>query len=318
MTRYILKRVLSGILTVLVILTVVFFLMRLLPTENYFTEDQLKKLSVEERDIILKAAGLKDPILVQLKNYYIKLFTADFGTSRRIMAGVPVMKLIGNRVGISVKLGLISLALSILTGVSIGILQTVFKDKLMDRLGIAYTIFIDAVPTVVAFSLILLIGTKVFGLPTMYSSRTHPVTSLIMPVICMSLPSTAGYALWTRRYMVDELNKDYIKLAKMKGLTNRRIMLRHVLKNALVPLVQYLPTSLLFTIGGAMLTETFFSIPGMGSLFTNAISKYDLDVVQTLMFIYSVLSVGGILLGDLLMAAVDPRIRLDNAEGGTR
>jgi len=318
MTKYIIKRILSGILTVLVILTVVFFLMRLLPTDSYFTEDQLKKLSVEEKDVILKAAGLKDPILVQLKNYYVKLFTGDFGISRRIMAGVPVMKLIGNRIGISVKLGLISLLLSIAAGVTLGIFQTIYKDKPGDRLGIAYTIFIDAVPTVVAFSLILVVGTKVFGLPTMYSSRNHPVTSLIMPVICMSLPSTAGYALWTRRYMVDELNKDYIKLAKMKGLSNRTIMLKHVMKNALVPLVQYLPTSLLFTIGGAMLTETFFSIPGMGSLFTNAITKYDLDVVQTLLFIYSVLSVGGILLGDLLMAVVDPRIKLGDSEGGTR
>lgn len=318
MGKYLLKKLLLGILTVFVILTVVFLLMRLLPTDCYFTDDQLQKLSEADKDVILQAAGLKDPVLVQLKNYYVNLFTGNFGISRRIMAGVPVMELIGSRVGISVKIGLISLAISIVLGVAIGTVQTLNKDKFGDYAGTAYTVFINAVPTVVSFSLILVIGTMVFNLPTTYSGRVHPVTSLIMPVLCTALPSISGYALWTRRYMVDELNKDYIRLARMKGLSNGQIVIRHVLRNAMVPMVQYLPTSILFTIGGSMLVDSFFSVPGMGSLFVQAISKYDLDVVQTLMLIYSSVSVFGIVLGDLLMALVDPRIKLNKDNVRTR
>ena len=317
MGKYLIKKILLGILTVFVIITIVFILLRMLPTDYYFTADQLTKLSKTAREELLVAAGLRNPLIVQLKDYYVRLFSGNFGKSRRILAGVPVMQLIGSRVAISFRLGIISLIISVVLGVILGTIQTIYKDKLGDYLGTAYTIFIDAVPTVVAFSLILLIGTKVFHLPSSYSSRVHPVSSLIMPVLCLALPNIAGYALWTRRYMVDELNKDYIKLAKMKGLSTKDIMLKHVMRNALVPLVQYLPVSLLFTIGGSMLVETFFSIPGMGSLFTTAIQQYDLDVVQTLMLIYSVMSIGGILLGDILMSLVDPRIKLGNA-GGTR
>jgi len=318
MKKYLLKRILSGLLTVLVIITAVFFLMRLLPEDKFFTDDQLKKLSVEDRELILEAAGLRDPILVQLKDYYKRLLTGDFGVSRRIQVGLSVTDLIRSRVGISLRMGIISLLISIVLGIALGTMQTIFKNRFGDHLGTAFTIFIDAVPTVVTFSLILVFGSAVLGLPSIYSQRAHPFTSMIMPVLCMSLPSIAGYAMWSRRYMVDELNKDYIRLARMKGLSERQIMIRHVMKNALVPLVQYLPTSLLFTIGGSMLVESFFSIPGMGSMFTNAISQYDLDVVQTLMLLYSLMSVGGILLGDLLMALVDPRIRLADGEGGTR
>ncbi len=318
MGKYIAKKILWGLLTVFVVLTVVFILIRRLPTDYFFTTDQLTKLSESEKDLILETAGLKDPILTQLKDYYGRLFRGDFGISRRIQVGVPVAEIIAGRIGISFKLGLISLLLAVFLGVLMGIMQTLYKDKLGDHLGTAYTIFIDAVPTVVAFSLIMVLGTKVFHLPTIYSRRVHPVSSLIMPVLCMALPSIAGYALWTRRYMVDELNKDYIKLCKMKGMSNFHILFRHVLRNAVVPLVQYLPTSLLFTIGGSMLVESFFSIPGMGSLFTSAIQQYDLDVVQTLMLIFSGMSVGGILLGDLLMAAVDPRIKLSSGKEATR
>ena len=93
---------------------------------------------------------------------------------------------------------------------------------------------------------------------------------MILPVACLSLSSIAGYALWTRRYMVDELNKDYIKLARVKGLSSKRIMVTHVLRNAFVPLAQYIPYSILLTVGGSLLVERFFSVPAMGSLLTQS------------------------------------------------
>ena len=110
--------------------------------------------------------------------------------------------------------------------------------------------------------------------------------------------------------MVDELNKDYIKLARVKGTSSSGIMIKHVFKNAFVPLAQYVPASFLYTIGGSLLVERFFSVPGMGPLLTDAIVRYDVNVVQTLGTL-------GVFLGDILMMLLDPRIKL-TGKGGTR
>ena len=110
--------------------------------------------------------------------------------------------------------------------------------------------------------------------------------------------------------MVDELNKDYIKLARIKGMGYREIMVKHVLKNAFVPLVAYIPASILLTIGGSLLVERFYSIPGMGPLLTDAIGLYDTNIVQTLVMVYASLGILGVFLGDVMMMLFDPRIKL--------
>lgn len=142
--------------------------------------------------------------------------------------------------------------------------------------------------------------------------------SYVLPMLCVALGPTANYAMWIRRYMVDELNKDYIKLARAKGMKNNDIMVRHVLRNAFIPLAQYLPSSILYTISGSIYVEALFSIPGTGGLLINAIQKQDNPLVQALVLMYAVCGIGGLLLGDLAMAVCDPRIRLDKTKGGSR
>ena len=318
MAKYTARRLIQGLITVLIIATIVFLLMRLLPTDYYFTEDQLMKLTEEQKNEQLRTAGLLDPIWKQLINFYNDLIHLDFGTSRRIQSGVAVTTVIGTKFKISMKLGLIALGISLVLGVILGILQTLFKDKLMDHIGTVYTVLVNAVPSLVLYSLVLVIGSRVFNLPSTYSTRVNTGLSSVMPIVCMSLSSIAGYALWTRRYMVDEINKDYIKLARVKGLSQGQIMVKHVLRNAFVPLAQYLPASFLLTIGGSLLAERFFSVPGMGPLLTDAISRYDLNVVQTLVILYAALGVLGVFLGDVLMMIIYPRIKLTGSGGSTR
>ena len=214
------------------------------------------------------------------------------------------------------RLGLIGLAISMVLGISMGILQTRHKDGIIDGIGTAYTVFVNAVPAIVRYSLILFLGSRFLHLPSMYSIR-KPVLSAILPVACLTLTSLARYALWVRRYMVDELNKDYIKLARIKGMSNKQIMRKHVLKNAMVPMVQYIPASVLLTVGGSLLVERFFAIPGMGPLMTDAIGRYDVNVVQTCILLYAFLGIMGVFLGDVLMSIIDPRIRL-TGKGSTR
>ena len=316
MLKYTIKRLLQSLITVLIIVTIVFLLLRMLPTDYYFTEEQLMKFTEEQKQEQLLAAGLLDPIPEQLMDFYNNVIHLDFGESRRIQNGVAVTKVIGDKFAISMQLGLIAIAISVVIGVPLGILQTSFKDRVPDHIVTVYTIFVNAVPSLVTYSLILIFGSRVLGLPSMYSTR-NPGPSSILPIVCLSLGSIAWYALWVRRYMIDELNKDYIKLARVKGLSSRSIMVKHVLRNAFVPIAQYLPQSMLLTIGGSLLVERFFSVPGMGPLLTDSIQRYDTNVVQTLVMLYASLSILGVFLGDVLMMIIDPRITLAN-KGGTR
>lgn len=316
MLKYTIKRLVESLITVLIIVTIVFLLLRMLPTDYYFTEEQLMKFTEEQKQEQLLAAGLLDPIPEQLMDFYNNVIHLDFGESRRIQNGVAVTKVIGDKFAISMQLGLIAIAISVVIGVPLGILQTSFKDRVPDHIVTVYTIFVNAVPSLVTYSLILIFGSRVLGLPSMYSTR-NPGPSSILPIVCLSLGSIAWYALWVRRYMIDELNKDYIKLARVKGLSSRSIMVKHVLRNAFVPIAQYLPQSMLLTIGGSLLVERFFSVPGMGPLLTDSIQRYDTNVVQTLVMLYASLSVLGVFLGDVLMMIIDPRITLAN-KGGTR
>lgn len=316
MFKYTVKRLLQSLVTVLILVTIVFLLLRLLPTDYYFTEDQLMKFTDEQKHDALEAAGLLDSSATQLLRFYGELARLDFGDSRRIQSGVPVVKVIGSRFEVSMRLGLISLGIALVIGVGIGIIQTRHKDKVLDHVGTAYTIFVNAVPPLVSYSLVLIFGSRVLGLPSMYSTRNVGPSS-ILPIVCLAMGNIAFYALWTRRYMIDELNKDYIKLARIKGMSTKTIMVKHVLRNAFVPLAQYLPASFLLTIGGSLLVERFFSVPGMGPLMTDAINRYDTSIVQTLVMLYSALSILGVFLGDVLMMLIDPRIRLAD-KGGSR
>ncbi len=316
MLKYTAKRLFQSLITILIAVTVVFLLLRMLPTDYYFTEDQLMKFTPEQKQAALEAAGLLDPMGKQLVRFYGQLLHLDFGTSRRIQSGLSVVRVIGDRMGVSLRLGAIAFCISWVCGIILGVAQAAFKGKFIDWLGTIYTVLVNAVPALVMYSLVLVIGSTVFGMPTLYSTRNVGPSS-VLPVICLSMASTASYALWMRRYMVDELTRDYIKLAKVKGLSYSQIMFRHVLRNALVPMVQFMPQSLLLTISGSLLMERFFSVPGMGPLLTDAIQRYDTSVVQTLVMFYAALSIVGIFLGDLLMMLVDPRITIAE-KGGSR
>jgi len=228
---------------------------------------------------------------------------------------VPITEIIEPKIPYSLKFGLASLILSLTIGLLLGIFQAREKDKWLDRLGTAYVVFINAVPAAVYFLFIQLYVTQLTGLPILYDS-TRPI-SWILPALSMSLGGIAGYAMWMRRFMVDELNKDYIKLARAKGLSNTAVMFKHVLRNAFVPMAQHLPTTILMTIAGSIFIESLYSIPGMGGLLIDAISRQDNPLVQALVLIYSTIGIFGLFMGDLLMAIIDPRIKLEQ-KGGAR
>lgn len=312
--KYITIRLLRSFMTLVIVITVVFLLMRMMPIEGYFGASY-DKLDEAQKQAKLDNLGLLDPWYIQLKDFYQDVIKGDFGDSITYRPKVAITKILGEKLIISLRFGLAALSVSLVLGLSLGILMARFKGKFWDKLGTCYVVGANAVPVVIYYLIIQVFLTQIFNLPLLYD-KTNP-KSWILPVLCLSLVNIAYYAMWIRRYMVDELNKDYVRLARAKGLKNKEIMVRHVMRNAFVPMAQYLPASLLYTVSGSIYVESLFSIPGTGGLLVTAIQRQDNTLVQSLVLLYSSIGIIGLMLGDILMATFDPRIKLGN-EGGSR
>ena len=321
MAKYILKRVLRAVITLFIIITILFSLLRLMPIEGYF--DNFDKVSDIEIQVKLNSLGLNDPLPKQLTRFYGQLLRGDLGTSNIYRRGVSINEIIAEKIPISVRLGLISFALSLVMGLALGIwmsYSTRTRFKIGDRLGTVLIVVVQAVPSAVYHIVIQFAGSQGvihFGnwslrLPMLFNAN-NPY-SYILPILSLSIGSTAYYAMWLRRYMVDEANKDYVKLARAKGVPGAAISRRHVFRNAIVPMVQYIPGSILSTLMGSLYVESLYSIPGMGGLLVDVIKRQDNTMVQALVLIYAIISILGLLFGDLLMAIVDPRISLAKKE----
>ncbi|MGI6631973.1 MAG: ABC transporter permease [Bacillota bacterium] len=314
MLRYTLRRLWQSAVTVFIVITVVFLLMRLLPVEGYF-EENYDKLDPDQRENILRSLGLLDPWYVQLRTFYSSLLRGDLGKSIVYRPKVEITTILASKVPYSVRFGLAALCVSLSLGLAMGVAQARNKGKLVDRLFTGYIVFINAVPAAVYLIFIQLYVSRNLGLPILFN-RISPI-SWVLPAVSMSLGGIAGNAMWMRRYMVDELNKDYIRLARAKGMSGTAIMVKHVMRNAFVPMAQYLPASVLFTISGSIYIESLYSIPGMGGLLVDAIQRQDNTLVQALVLIFSSLGIIGLFLGDVAMAIFDPRIKLEK-RGGSR
>lgn len=316
MLKYTFKRLLQSLGTLIIVVTVVFLLMRMMPEEGYFGTGY-EKLDEAQREAILTSMGLREPIHKQLFNFYKQTIKGDFGKSMIYRPKVAIASILKQKIPYSVKFGLAAMGLSLFLGIPLGILMALGKNKFWDKIGTGYIVFINAVPAAVYYLFLQLYvtGIESLKLPILFSPENP--RSWILPAISMSLGGIASYGMWMRRYMVDEINKDYVKLARAKGLKNKSIMVKHVLRNAFVPMAQYLPSAILFTIAGSIYIESLYSIPGMGGLLVDAIQRQDNTLVQALVLIYSSIGILGLFLGDLLMAILDPRIKLVK-KGGAR
>ena len=311
MLKYSVKRLASSLLTLLIIITVVFVLLRQMPIEGYF--DNFEKADQATINAKLEQLGLNDPIPVQLWNFLKNLFKGDLGTSARYSVGAPIAGIIAKKAPVSIKLGVLSMVLALTMGIPLGAAMARSKSGFWDKFGTMFIVFINAVPAAVYHIFIQMYGTSFMGISMLFDENN--LITWILPVFSMALGNTAYYAMWLRRYMVDEMNKDYVRLARAKGVSSKKIMMRHVFRNAFVPMIQYIPTSLLYTVSGSIYIESLYSIPGMGGLLVDVIGRQDNPMVQAIVIIYSCIGIVGLLLGDLLMGMIDPRISFTKKEG---
>ena len=316
MLKYTAKRIGQSIITLFIVATVVFMLLRLMPEEGYFAEGY-EKMDEAQREAVLTEMGLNDPLHIQLMNFYKGIFTGDLGESNIFRPHVPITEIIAPKIPYSLNFGLVSIVISLALGLPMGMLMARYKGRMGDTLGTAYVVLIKAVPAAVYYLFLQLYVTAIPFLRIPMLFNVDKPKSWILPAVCMSLGGIATYAMWIRRYIVDELNKDYIKLARAKGMKNSVILQKHVVRNAFVPMAQTLPANILLTISGSIYVESLFSIPGMGGLLVTAIQRQDNTLVQALVLIYSSIGIVGLFLGDILMALFDPRIKLDK-KGGAR
>ena len=221
--------------------------------------------------------------------------------------GVTTAKSGMSQMGYSFVIGIISVILAYLMAVPLGITMALNKDKTIDKLGTLYIIFIMAVPSLGYIFIFRAIG-SLMKLPTTFNVQTPTWLMYILPVISLSLPSIVNLMKWLRRYRIDQMNADDVKVARSGGLSEGQIFRKHVLKNAIIPIVHGIPGSVLGALTGAIITERVYMVPGIGNVLTEAINKYDNGVIVGVALFYALLSVTSFILGDVLMSMMDPRI----------
>lgn len=212
--------------------------------------------------------------------------------------------------------GIVSLIIAYVLGIPAGISMSRNKDKIVDKIGVAFINIIIAMPSLALIFFLREAGSK-FTLPDKFPMLGFKdPRSYIIPMIILALLSMPSLMTWTRRYMLDQSNADYVKFARAKGLSQKEIFSKHILKNAIIPIVNGIPGSIILCISGAFITESAFAIPGMGKMLPDSINKMNNNMIIALTFIFSSLSIFSVLLGDLLMVVIDPRIQLAAKKGG--
>lgn len=305
MTKYIFKRILQAIGVLLLVSVITFLLMDLAPGSPFASE---KSQSPEVLEALNKKYGLDQPKSVQLKNFIVNALKGDFGVSLKMQKNRPVMDIIKEMFPTSAKLGLLALLWATLVGVPLGCLAAYNRGKPIDSvLRVITTIGISAPGFVVATLLLLFFGVKLKLLPTM---GLVGAKSYIMPVFSLGFYSMCYIARLSRSSMLDAIGQDYIRTARSKGVSELKILFKHALKNAFIPVLTYLGPLTAGIITGSMVVESVFSVQGMGRYFVNSVLNRDYPIIMATTLLFATLVVVMNMVVDILYRFIDPRIDL--------
>jgi peptide/nickel transport system permease protein len=310
---YILRRLVLLIPVILIVGLVVFTLVHLTPGDPaaVILGDQA---TPEDIDQLRDQLGLNDPLPVQFVNWFGGVLRLDFGDS--IFLGMPVTEALRDRVQPTALLTLYALLVQLSIGVPLGVLSALKSGSIADRLMTALAISGAAIPTFfLGIMLILIFAVKLQWLPSVgyvspFDDLGGHIQRMLMPAFALGFSSAGLLARLIRSSMLDVLNEDYVRTAMAKGLAHRHVVIRHALRNALVPAITVVGTSLAALLGGAVVTETVFTIPGMGRLVVQSISRRDYPIIQGAVMAIAVSYVLVNLLVDILYVYADPRVRL--------
>ena len=326
MWKYVVKRLLLMLVTFFIICTICFVLIRILPRELP-TDKNLKEVILARWE----ALGYSKPIPVQFWIYLKNIFTKwDFGTSWYIEKMIPVTEVLGKRLLPTVLVNFYSLVISIPLGIGLGIFAAIKKNKWQDQvISIIVMLFVSIPSYIYAFLVqyFIFFKLRLINTPTLYSiadvgfdpeaanawqAYFTPMMfkSMIMPILALSFGEIAGLCRFTRAELTETLTQDYMLLARTKGLTKSQATSRHALKNAMVPILPMIISSFIGILGGSMIIEQIFSIPGVGSLYIKSIQSFDYDVFMLDTIFYILISLLAGIVVDISYGFIDPRIRM--------
>lgn len=316
MAKYVLKRILLMFFTLFVITTICFVLIRILPRE--LPQDKNQQALILAR---WEALGYNEPLLIQYGIYLRNIFTAwDFGTSWYISMLTPAWDVIMDRLLPTVLVNLYSLILSIPFGIGLGVLAAIKKNKWQDHIISTLVMLFVSIPNYVyAFLVQYFLYFKLGWFPlNVYSLADAGGSwftwkmfySMIPPVLALSFGTIAGLTRFTRAELTETLTSDYMLLARTKGLTRAQATTRHALKNAMVPILPMIISSFIGILGGSMIIEQIFSIPGVGQLYIRSITLRDYDVFMMDSIFYTFVGLLAGIVVDISYGFIDPRIRM--------
>ncbi|MBR1561414.1 MAG: ABC transporter permease [Clostridia bacterium] len=305
MAKYVVKRLAIGVVTLFALATITFFLMHVIPGSPFAGETSKLPAAVKEK--LIEKYGLDKPLGVQFITYLGNALTGDFGTSLN-RKGKAVADIIAGGLPATASLGLVAFVIAMVVGIALGTVAAFSKHRWVGgAVAFIATIGVSVPSFLLALLMMLLFGVVLHWLPLVgLGSWRH----YVMPGVALALAPIAMISRLVRTNLNEVMRQDYMVLARSKGTPEIKVILRHALKNALVPVITYAGPLVATLLTGSFVIETLFSVPGIGAEFVNSVSNRDYTLIMALTIFYGAFIIVANIVTDLITAAMDPRIRL--------
>lgn len=303
MYRYVIKRVILAIVTIFIIAAITFFTMNAIPGGPFASE---KAPSKEVQAVLEARYNLDKPVYEQFVIYLKNFIQGDLGVS--LKTGRSVTTIIGESFPVSAKLGGMAIVIATIIGLILGSIAALRRNSIIDRLIVFFTTLATAVPSFVLATLLLYVFSIHLGwVPVFSATETH----YVLPVIALSLYPMAYITRLTKTSMLDALSQDYIRTANAKGVAVWKVIFKHALRNAVIPVITYVGPMTAYILTGSLVVENIFTIGGLGSKFVSGINNRDYTMIMGTTIFLATLMVTMNLITDIVYKIVDPRIKLD-------
>lgn len=308
MSKYILKRIVMALVTLLVIIFLLFILVRIMPGNPFPSE----RMSAEQIANRRAEMGLDDPVLVQFFRYMKNLTKGDFGKGSSLYNGAPINTVLTSCVSNSFRIGGLAILFGTLVGLLLGICAALNRGRFLDGFCTVVSIIGVCVPSYVFLIFLQYFFSYKIPFFPYFFQNSRFFFSAIIPAVSLSLLTLSTISRFTRNEMVEVMDSDYVRLAESKGMYGSTLVLRHVLRNALIPIVTVLAPLIVDLLTGALVVEKIYGINGIGKLMVDAIAGegVDYNYVLALGILYSALYIGIMLVVDIVYGVLDPRIRV--------
>ncbi|MCQ8156911.1 ABC transporter permease [Staphylococcus epidermidis] len=306
MTKYVLKRLCYMFVSLFIVITITFFLMKLMPGSPFNDT----KLNAQQKEILNEKYGLNDPVALQYVNYLKNVVTGDFGNSFQYH-NMPVWDLVKPRLIPSMEMGITAMVIGVVLGLVLGVAAATKQNTWVDYTTTIISVIAVSVPSfVLAVLLQYVFAVKLEWFPV---AGWEGFSTAILPSLALSATVLATVARYIRAEMIEVLSSDYILLARAKGNSTLKVLFGHALRNALIPIITIIVPMLAGILTGTLTIENIFGVPGLGDQFVRSITTNDFSVIMATTILFSTLFIVSIFIVDILYGVIDPRIRVQGA-----